>query len=124
MESRSLTRLPDYKWDSETERRWRRSLLPMTVVCIGALASAITCFFFHLVVWSAVSVMVFLVSAVLAIRAPFRSHPVSLRSGKRMTRYRNSDGLKKDFEILFLDEESKTYFTHTVMYKGDADFRD
>jgi hypothetical protein len=124
MEHRSLTRLPDYEWDSETARRWRLSLLPLTVVCIGSLASAVACFFFHLFVWTTLSVLVFLVSAFLAIRAPFRSLPVSLRSGKRMTRYRNSDTRKKEFEILFLDEESKTYFTHTVLYKGDADFRD
>jgi hypothetical protein len=123
MEHRSLTRLPDYEWDRETERRWQRSLLPMTILCVVALASAVVCFILDLTTWAAVSSAAFVMSAILVIRAPFKSAPVSLRSGKRMVRFRNSDNLKKEFEILFVDEESKTYVTHSVFFKGDPDFR-
>jgi hypothetical protein len=119
MKHRSLLALKGYSFDRDSYRSWRRGFLSIAIACIAFILASVVFFTIHLAAFSIACFCLFLVLAAFAVILPLKSIPVSLLSKLPMDRYRNSDS--SEFEILYVDEVSKSYFTHTFFYFTDVD---
>jgi len=119
MKHRSLFALKGYSFDRETYLSWRRRFLSLAIACIAFFFASAFLFIIHQTSFAIAFFCLFIVFAALAVVLPLKSIPVSLLSKLPMDRYRNSDC--SDFEILYVDEVSKSYFKHMYFSFTDVD---
>lgn len=104
------------------------------IVVFGILCCAVSVFLLlfarsHLAAWSGGLGYVYmgafflcgLVMAVGAATSPARGTAYSLRSGQQMFRFRRSDPAEGDDEIIYVDQESRTFFCQVVPQRQPAE---
>ena len=113
--SRSLETLAGYTEDAASRRAFLRKqnwiLIPSVSLFLGIIALSLA----ELVAFHAVWLLAAagcMGAAFLSVRQAYMVPPRSSLTGRRMQAYRNSSAPAGVLEILYVDDESRTFFRH------------
>jgi hypothetical protein len=101
---------------TEDKRSKRQFLLPYSVLAVAAIIVLLSIFTRHAIHKSAMSLGWFFVGGLCfvvilgAIALAYRSVPKSTRTGRPMKCYRNLSAPEGVIELLYVDEDSRTFF--------------
>jgi len=112
--------LDGYTEDVASLRAFERGYAPVTIPGVVGFA-----FGFYLIFWREQTTGGFMVSLIsLVVIAGACAHayfasPRSVRSGRRMERYRRSDARCEGTEFLYVDHDSRTFCRRMALGRGD-----